>query len=219
MRALALILAAGTVGFAQADDQPELRGRVVSATTGDVIAGAWIGLEGEAWGTYSWNDGHFLLPEIPERPMSYEIRAIGYDPLMVTLDPTQDMELTVTLRPDVRMQDGLAFVMDQLRRRRNDGGDLRVFDREALAFSGYYSLGDFLTQHGVERVSRICLNERPDTFGVLDREGHEFYLVETFGTVIRLYTEEFIEQAARERLVLQREPRICSGPVGRQPVD
>lgn len=213
--ALVLLLCVRAVGFAQ-ESEAELRGTVVSAATGEVVAGAWIALENRYWGTFSWNDGHFFLPEVPTRPMSYEVKALGYEPRVATLDPTGS-DLTVELTPDPQMQEGLAFIMDQLRRRRNNGGDLRVFDREALAFNGYFSVGDFLQQHGVERVRGICLDERPETFGILEHEGDEFYLVETFGPMIRLYTEEFIGQAARDRLVLQREPFICSGPVGRQP--
>jgi hypothetical protein len=212
---LALLLVTKAGGLAQ-ESEAELRGNVVSATTGEVVAGAWIALENQYWGTFSWNDGHFFLPEVPSRPMSYEVSALGYEPFLATLDPTAS-DLTVELTPDPEMQEGLAFIMDQLRRRRNGGGDLRVFDRQALAFNGYFTLGDFLLHHGVERVRGICLNERPETFGILEHEGDEFYLVETFGAMVRLYTEDFFEQAAGDRLVLQREPFICSGPVGRQP--
>lgn len=212
---LALLLIATGAGFAQ-ESEAELRGSVVSATTGEVVAGAWIALEDQYWGTFSWNDGHFFLPEVPSRPMTYEVSALGYEPLVATLDPTGS-EPTVELTPDPEMQEGLAFIMNQLRRRRNDGGDQRVFDREALAFNGYFTLGDFLLHHGLERVRSICLNERPEAYGILEHEGDEFYLVETFGTMVRLYTEDFFERAARDRLVLQREPFICSGPVGRQP--
>lgn len=209
---LALLLLGSTAVLGQEADDPELRGTVVSDATGEVVGGAWIALEGEQWGTFSWNDGHFFLPEIPGRPMVYEVKALGYEPELLTLDPAE-ADLTVELTPDSEMQEGLAALLDQLQRRRNRGGDLRVFDREALSFNGSFSLGDFLADHGVRGVRQICLNERPEPLGVLEREGHQFYMVETFGRILRLYTEDFIARAAKERLELQREPRICSGPV------
>jgi Carboxypeptidase regulatory-like domain len=212
--ALTLLLLAKTVAAAQEGDG-ELRGSVLSATTGETVAGAWIGPENEAWGTFSWNDGHFFLPEVPSGPQSYEVKALGYQPRMVTLDPAGDLEVELT--PDTELQEGLATIMDQLERRRNRGGDLRVFDREALAFNAYFSVGDFLLHHGVDHVRSLCLDEHPEAYGILEREGHQFYLVETFGGMVRLYTEDFVEQAAKDRLVLQTEPYICSGPVGKQP--
>lgn len=211
--ALGLLLAAVAPSVAQEGEDPELRGTVVSSETGDVVAGAWIALEGEQWGTFSWNDGHFRLPEIPAGPRTYEVQALGYEPGLLTLDPAES-DLVVELTPNPEMQEGLASFMEQLERRRNRGGDLRVYDREALSYNADFSLGDFLQRHGLRRVSQICLNERPEAFGILEREGHQFYLVETFGSLVRIYTDDFVERAARERLELQREPGICSGPVG-----
>ena len=210
--ALTLVLAGTAPLLGQEDGDRELRGTVVSLATEEVIAGAWIALEGEQWGTFSWNDGHFFLPEIPAGPMAYEVRALGYEPQVLTLDPSAS-GLIVELTPDPEMQAGLASINGQLERRRNRGGDLRVFDREALAFNGAFALGDFLRQHGVRGVRQVCLNERPEARGVLEREGHEFFLAETFGSLLRLYTEDFIARAAREGLQLQREPSLCSGPV------
>jgi hypothetical protein len=196
----------------QAQDEPELRGTVVSAETGEKVAGAWIALEGYDWGTYSWNDGHFWLPEIPGGAARYEVSAVGYESDVLTLDPAGS-DLVVQLRPVPEVLDGMPFLMEQLEGRRNRGGDLRVFDREALAFHGYFDLRDFLSQHGVRGVRAVCLDERPEAIGILDREGHGFYMAEVVGGYLRLYTDEFIERAARERLELQREPYVCSGPV------
>lgn len=210
--ALALLLAGSTALTGQEGVDPELRGTVVSVATGEVVAGAWIALEGEGWGTFSWNDGHFFLPEIPAAPMTYEVRALGYEPAVMTLDPATT-DLIVELTPDREMQAGLESLFRQLERRRNRGGDLRIFDREALAFNGFFSLGDFLSQHRVRGVRQVCLNERPGTQGILERASTYFYMVETFGGLLRVYTEDFIERAARDGLQLQREPSLCSGPV------
>ena len=208
--ALCVIVSAVAVSTLEAQDDPELRGTVVSAESGDVVAGAWIALEGHEWGTYSWNDGHFFLPEIPARPARYEVRALGYDRKVVTLDPA-DTELVVELAPIPEVLDGLPAFMDQIERRRRRGGDLRAFDREALAFHGYFDLRDFLAQHGVRNVRRVCVDERPESIGILDRAGHGFYLAETVGGYLRLYTDRFIERGARERLRLKHDPTLCSG--------
>lgn len=209
-----LAVSAGTSAVARAQDatDPELRGTVVSAATGTEVAGAWIALEGYGWGTYSWNDGHFFLPEIPGSPMRYEVNAVGYDREVLTLDPS-DRDLLVELTPQPEVLEGLPSFLEQLQRRRNRSGDLRVFDREALAFHNYFDLRDFLAQHRVRGVRRVCVDERPEAIGILERQGHEFYMAEVVGGYLRLYTDAFVERAARERLELRREPRICSGPL------
>lgn len=208
----ALVASSAICTAARAQEAPELRGRVVSAETGGVVAGAWIALEGRDWGTVSWNDGHFYLPEIPEGPGTYEVSALGYEPEVLTLDPAQG-DLVVELTPEPGMLEGVAAFMAQVERRRNQGGQLRVFDRQALAFNGAFDLGEYLTQQGVTGIRKVCLDERPETVGVLGRESSQFYMAESVGGYLRLYTEDFVDRAARERLELQREPEICSGPV------
>ena len=208
MVAFGLSLAAAPVR----GQERELRGTVVSAGTGDVVAGAWIALRDQDWGTYSWNDGHFFLPEVPGSPASYEVNALGYEPETLTLEPG-DPDQVVELQPDPDVLEGLKGFMDQVERRRQRGGQLRMFDREALAFNGAFSLGDYLAQRGVRTVRQVCLDERPGTLGLLERRATEFYMAEVVGGYLRLYTEDFVERAARERLELQREPQICSAPV------
>lgn len=212
LAALAVSALATTGGHAQ--DQGELRGSVVSAETGDEVAGAWIALEGYGWGTYSWNDGHFSLPEIPDAPRRYEVDALGYEREVLTLDPS-DGELRLELTPEPELLEGVAYFMDQLQRRRNRGGQLRVFDREDLAFNASFTVGEYLRQRGVDRMRRVCVDERPEAIGVLGRASDMFYLAEIVGGFVRLYTEEFVEEAARERYRLHPEPGICRGPVGR----
>lgn len=209
---IALFLAAATAVPAQ--EEAELRGTVVSAETGDEVAGAWIALEGYGWGTFSWNDGHFYLPDIPNAPRQYEVEALGYEGEVLTLDPGEG-ELVLELTPDPELLEGVAFFMDQLQRRRNRGGQLRVFDREDLAFNASFTLGEYLQLRGVDRLGRVCVDERPEPVGVLGRASDMFYMAEIVGGFVRLYTEEFVEEAARERYRLHPEPRICRGPVGR----
>lgn len=210
-RLLVTILVLGVTAsglVAQEDGDGELRGDVVSAATGDPVAGAWIGLEGWASGTYSWRDGHFRLPEVPKGPARYEVQALGYHPLTVSLDPAADG--LIELEPDSALQAGLVFLFDHLENRRNGG---RVFDRQALAFSGAWDLTEFLMIHGARRVRKFCLDERTDPgMAVAPPEG--FYLLELHGSKVRLYTEEFLEQTAREdpetiREIIRLRQPIC----------
>lgn len=175
------------------DADPELTGHVVSAETAEPVAGAWIGLQGWERGTYSWRDGHFRLPEVPAAPRRYSVQALGYLPSTITLDPTTGDQV-VELEPDDALQAGLEFLFDHLDNRRNGG---RLFDRQALAFSGAFDLGDFLTTRGVRRVRKFCLDERWAP-GLQQAPPESFYRLEVFGSLVRVYTEEFLEQTARE---------------------
>jgi hypothetical protein len=180
---------------AQEESERELRGDVVSAATGEPVAGAWIALEGYGWGTYSRRNGHFRLPDVPTARRGYDVRALGYLPATLTLEPTRDAR-SIELTPDASLQDGLPFLLDHLEDRRNAG---RVFDREVLAFSGAFNLGELLTARGVRRVRRFCLDE-VTTPGLSLAPPDEFYLVEIHGSTVRAYTEEFLERTARQDL-------------------
>ena len=190
------IIVLGAVAFpvvAQEDGDPELRGDVVSSATGEVIAGAWIAMQGWGYGTYSHRDGRFRLPEVPGRPVRYDVEALGYVPETILLDASAG-EQVIELDPDPAVLPGLTFLLDHLDNRRNGA---RAFDRQALAFSGAYDLGELLAARGVRRVRRYCLDEVA-TPGLSRAQPEEFYLVEVHGSTVRAYTEEFMDRTARE---------------------
>lgn len=178
---------------AQEEGDPELRGDVVSATTGEPIGGAWVAMEGYGFGTYSRRDGDFRLPEVPDGPRRFDVQALGYVAETLTLDPTAG-EQVIELEPDPEIKPGLDFLLAHLEDRRNAG---RVFDREALAFSGAYNLGEFLEMRGVRRVRRFCLDEETAP-GLQTVPPEDFYMVEIHGGTARVYTEGFLERTARE---------------------
>ncbi|HUF75081.1 MAG TPA: carboxypeptidase regulatory-like domain-containing protein [Longimicrobiales bacterium] len=190
---LLVLCAAAPRLAAQEDDDPELRGDVVSATTGEPIAGAWIAMEGYGYGTYSRRDGDFRLPDVPDGPRRFDVRALGYVAETIMLDPTSG-EQVIELDPDPALHPGLEFLLAHLEDRRNAG---RVFDREALAFSGAYDLGEFLRMRGVRRVRKFCLDEETAP-GLQTVPPEDFYMVEMHGSTARVYTEEFLERTARE---------------------
>ena len=212
MMFLATILFLGATAprlVAQQDEDPELTGDVVSAATGEPIAGAWVALEGWGFGTYSRRDGRFRLPEVPMGPRRYDVQALGYMSSVTTLEPTSGDQL-IELDPDPSLQPGLAFVLDHLENRRNAG---RVFDRQALAFSGAYNLGELLSSRGIRRVRKFCLDERWAP-GLAEARPEDFYMLEIHGRTARLYTEEFLQQTAREdaeaiQKIIRLEQTVC----------
>jgi len=193
LSAILVLCVVATPLIAQDDEDPELTGHVVSAETGEPIAGAFVGLQGWERGTYSWRDGHFRLPEVPARPANYSVRALGYESVAFNTDATRG-EHTIEMMPDSALQAGLVLLFARLDDRRNGG---RVFDRQALAFSGAYDLAQMLTTRGVRRVRKYCLDEQTSP-GLGTVAPRSFYRVEVFGSAVRVYTEEFLESTARE---------------------
>ena len=190
----ALALSAAAPGLAaQEEDDPELRGDVVSATTGEPIAGTWIALEGYGYGTYSRKDGDFRLPDVPAAPRRFDVQALGYLPVTITLDATAGDQV-IELEPDPEVKPGLDFLLAHLENRRNAG---RVFDREVLAFSGAYDLGELLRMRGVRRVRKFCLDEETAP-GLQTARPADLYMVEMHGSTARAYTEGFLERTARQ---------------------
>jgi hypothetical protein len=190
------------------DERTELEGEVIASDTREPIAGVWIALEGRGFGTYSRRDGRFRLPEVPSAPRRYDVQALGYLSSTITLQPGSD--LVLTLDPDESLLSGVRFVLGHLEERRNGA---RFFDRQALAFSGAFDLGELLTTRGVRGVRKFCLDERW-TPGLERSTPEDFYLMEIHGGTARLYTEEFLAEMAAEdtetvRRIIRPEQPTC----------
>ena len=216
MRAFLLPVVAATVGLfcgatpalAQRNDA-ELTGNVVSTTTGQPVAGAWIALRGWEFGTYSRRDGRFRLPGIPGGPRPYDVEALGYLPSSLTLDPRSG-DLVIELEPDEGLQAGVAFLFEHLDARRRGG---RLFDVEALAFSGAFDLSEFMATRGVREIGKFCVDEQWSP-GAFHAPPGNFYRMEIHGGTARLYTEEFLERMAAEtpeaiRQIIRRDMPAC----------
>jgi hypothetical protein len=197
---------AGQSVSARSDERTELRGDVVASDTGEPIAGAWIALEGRGYGTYSRRDGGFRLPEVPTAARRYDVEALGYLPATITLEPTSD--LVVTLEPDESLLPGVQFLLQHIEERRNGA---RLFDRQALAFSGAFDLAELLRTRGVRGVRKFCLDERW-TPGLQTSPPESFYRMEIHGSTARLYSEEYLQEMATQdaatvrRLVRPEQP-------------
>jgi hypothetical protein len=198
-----LVAALGGAGgvFAQEGGDPDVTGTVVSSTTGDPISGVWIQLvENGDFSTYSWNDGHFLIPGAPAGPHDYTFHALAYHDATVTIDASAG-DRRVELTPDPVLLDRLNALDKQLEGRRNRTRRPVVFDRADLAFDmerlssrAEWTLARFLQRHRLEQPSIVCLNEAPGGAFALEEEPQSFYLVEALdhGRVLRIYTEDFV---------------------------
>jgi len=174
----------------RSDERTELRGDILASDTREPIAGAWIALEGRGFGTYSRRDGGFRLPEVPTAVRRYDVQALGYLPATVTLQPESD--LVVTLEPDESLLPGVTFLLQHIEERRNGA---RLFDRQALAFSGAFDLAELLRTRGVRGVRKFCLDERWSP-GLENSPPESFYRMEIHGSTARLYSEEFLQEMA-----------------------
>lgn len=186
----------------------ELLGTVVSAVTGEPVAGAWIALQGWEYGTYSRRDGTFRLPNVPNAPRRYDIAALGYTSTTIQLEPTPGLE--VALDPDTTLLPGVQRVLAHLDERRNGA---RLFDQEELAFSRAFSVAELLTMRGVRRVRRFCVDEHWEP-GAVEMAPGTFYRIEIHGSTARIYTEEYLEEMARRdsatiRRLLRPEQPMC----------
>jgi len=203
---LALVAAQGVDASgvaAQVEDDAEVRGVVVSAATGEPIAGAWVTLEDREYGAYSRRDGRFVLTDMPNVTRGYSFAALGYVPATVTLEPGS-VDAVVELSPDESLQPGLTLVLDRLEERRNGA---RLFDRDAMAYSGAFNLGEMLGNRGVHRVLKTCLDEYWAP-GLLVESPVGFYRMEIHGATARVYTEEFLaEMATRDEASIRRQVR------------
>jgi hypothetical protein len=199
MRSLGLLYLATIAAFvsdaspsaAQRRADAELRGDVVSAATGQPVAGAWIALEGRGFGTYSRRDGRFLLPRVPLAERRYDVSALGYLSAVLTLNPASG-EQVISLEPDPALHAGVTFVLAHLEDRRNGA---RYFDREALAFSRAFDLQEFFAIRGVREVRRLCLDEEWAP-GLQGAPPEQFYMVEIHGGTARAYSEEYLQEMA-----------------------
>jgi len=193
MLAAGLLVGPSALGLgAQEVSDPELRGHVVSATTGEPIAGAWIALEGWGRGTYSRREGDFRLPDVPAATRRYDVAALGYVATLVTLEAGPG-EHVVELTPDPEVWPGVEAALAHLDDRRNGA---RVFDREELAFTGAFDLAELFEMRGVRNVRRLCMDERGAP-GLTTMLPGRFYLVEVQRGTVRAYTQDFLEELAR----------------------
>jgi len=208
--------------------EPALVGRVIDATTGTPIVGAFVHLDQEKWGVLTGEGGHFRLTGVPAGVITVVVEQLGYVELAkADLVPRESTPVVLALEPDPVLLEGIQVVTDRFERRRKAlAVPSQAFDREELITSPFFNVLDFVSSRTLLRPFRcggisidgICayvrgrvrpvtvyVDEAPFLGGLefLDMmEPHELHRVEVYrsGAHIRVYTEAFMERAARIRL-------------------
>ncbi len=220
--------AAGQI-VAQGKETFTIRGKVVDRRTGTPLVGAWVGLEGEEWGTLSRSDGTFVLKGVPGGRRALTVEQLGYvtSTLPVFVEPREEA-VELRIAPDPVLLEGIRIVTDRLERRaRAVAVSTWRFDRAALVSTSYGNVLDFIQSRtpmdfvrcptlyrgmncavvrGRLRSVQVMLDEMPLPGG-LDflalYAPWELNRVEVYagGAHIRVYTNGFLERAARTRLL------------------
>ena len=205
----------------------EVIGHVVDARTGTPLAGAFVSLAGSDWGSFTNQEGRFLLPEMNIGPHTVTIQQLGYKTLQVRVAAAiSDAPVRILLDPDPILLEGLEIVSDRFRnRRRAAATPVQTFDLDVLSTSPDWSLRDFLKVRAMTallpcegRYSDTCVMDRGqraeslvyfdevpllDGWSYLDTFApHDLYMVEVYGggRHIRAYSRFFMERAAKTRL-------------------
>jgi len=205
----------------------DLRGTVVDDASGQMLAGAFVSLTGSEWGSLSNDEGQFRIPDVGAGSVSLTVELLGYERLEWTGTVAQGDRPALRLVPQAILLEGLQVVTDRFQSRRNaTATSVRAFDREDLTRTPQETVLDFVavraglirTSCSGGQVSSICflvrgrqatavvyVDEMPVIGGLdyLDAlPPHELYMVEVYGQGrhIRVYTNTFMEKAAKTRL-------------------
>lgn len=160
------------------------------------------------------------------------VRRIGYATRTVAVDPVGDDEMfTIVLTPDAVRLEGLTVVVDEFwrrfeRRRNASRGVVRVIDtRDLLALDareGFHAFwkvvrlarpcttpgSDYcISLWGRDVPVLLCIDDRRASAGVIELESYrpeDFYMWELYdhGTVIRVYTNEWVRSGMARRTLL-----------------
>jgi hypothetical protein len=215
-------------GQAGDPDSRSLVGRVIDATTGTPLVGAFVHRTGEDQGVLTDDEGRFRLPGIPAGIVSLSVEQLGYVTQIRTSLVSEDADpIVLALDPDPILLEGIQVVTDRFeRRRRALAVSSQAFDREDLVTSPAFNVLDFVTSRtplrpfrcGSVSLDGICafvrgrirpvtvyVDEAPFLGGLAFlemMEPHELQRVEVYrgGAHIRVYTQAFMERAGRTRL-------------------
>lgn len=228
-RVATALLAMGVLaqtGRAQEPTEFDLVGTVVGES-GEALVGAFVSFAGADWGSLTDEEGSFRIPDVLPGRVELEVQQLGYATRSWTGEIGPDSgPLVLRMEPRAVMLEGLTVVTDRFRNRRNaTATSSRAYDRTTLVTSPYESAAQFVTAraglsttpcHGphtsvcVRSRGRVVapviyVDEAPVFAGMEYLESlqpQELHMVEVYagGRHIRVYTEHFMERAARTRL-------------------
>jgi hypothetical protein len=237
---LALLLASA-VSLAAQSPEPGLvvAGRVLDVNSGEPVADAVVRLSDVGVVAQTNPEGYFLLRGVPAGTHPWEISRIGYASWNEELEAADDEVYTVRLLPRSEVLEGLVVVADrfQLRRLssgmsahvieraevvRSAGGDIPAFLQSRLG-APLVSCGNQDPEHNCTWVRgrlatiHVYLDEQPAPAGVGQLHGLDpasVHSIEVFagGAMVRVYTMDFMERAARKRVVLGPLPFMSGVP-------
>ena len=236
LRALFLVLATllfaapGLIAQEKQGEEPALLGRVIDADTGTPLLGAFVHLQGEAWGVITDDDGWFRLPRLPNGLLSVMVEQLGYVELVQTVRFEEGgAALHFALTPDPILLEGIEVVMDRFeRRRRAYAHASQLLDRETLVNSSAFDLVDLIQSRsflnpipcpaseiestcamvrGRIRPLSVYVDEFPfwGGFDFLSMvQPHELHMVEIYYSrgQVRVYTEGYMERIGRRPIAV-----------------
>lgn len=203
-------------------------GHVVDSESGQALVGAWVALPETQWGSITNDEGRFRIPEVAVGRLGLTVEMLGYETLQWEGDVRAgEGSLRIELSPEPILLEGLEVMADRFRSRRNavatnvfayDAADLTSSSATTALEFVEYRVGAFLTQCNGRRGNTciftrgrtvepvVYLDEAPLLAGLDYLESFapwEFHMIEVYGggRHIRLYSPEFIERAAKERIL------------------
>ena len=240
LAALPLVLA-GPLHAQRTEAPPfEVGGRVLDAATQEPIADAVVRLTDAPVLAVTDSSGRFLLRGVPTGTHSWQISRIGYAAWTEDVEVTEEDELTIRLLPQPEVLQGLVVVGDRFRDRRLASGmTSRVIERAEVARAAGGDLHAFLQVRlgvplmrcGSQDLEKNCawlrgnqveimvfIDEQRASGGLSQLHGlppFDVHSIELYtgGTMIRVYTEQFIARAARGGVTLLMVPYNPGIPV------
>ena len=207
----------------------DLIGTVTDGQTGQPLVGAFVSMTGSEWGSVTGDDGRFVIPDVYAGRISLTTEQLGYETLVWEGEiGADDPLLALAMTPQPVLLEGLQVVTDRFRTRRNRTSvSVQSYDRDALAQTHQETILDFVAMRAGAPRARcggnargdICLRIRGQSIepvvyvdeapvlGGLDYldvlQPHELYMIEVYGQGrhIRAYTTQFMERAAKTRLL------------------
>lgn len=202
---------------------------VVVDDRGEPLVGAFVALEGSDWGSLTDARGRFVLPDMAAGRIALTAEQLGYATLHWEGEVTGDSgPLMLRLEAQPVLLEGLHVVTDRFQSRRNAvATSVNLFDRSDLVSSTQPTVVDFVRaragivgtpcrgfshsslcfwSRGQVVEPRVYIDEMPVIGGLDYLESfrpHELYMVEVYarGRHIRAYTTQFMERAAKTRLM------------------
>ena len=206
--------------------QRDFRGVIVDSVSGTPIAGAELRVRGTRIYAITDVEGRFNF-RLSERDPLVDVNMLGYESVLLPLWTPRDTFVTIRLQPNGILLEALEVTVNRLAERRaRYTGSVRAMNSEAIVYfrynnafelvhRGLLSLGPCPRRSEFSCVLRggggfqptVIVDEMKRVGGVdvlKDWQASEIHTIESYdgGTVIRVYTKQFMERLARNGIEL-----------------